>query len=323
MPRSTTISPSGTGASARGELRHRRGTEVLEVATTTLLAPRALTLRAGTTTTAGTTATRAATATGAAASTTGAAGARPPGPPRLKPPPPPPPPAAATATAAGRGAKPPPPPPPDRGAPEPPPVRGAPGEPGATRGPGGGGMRAHHPAAAGSGARSRCVARRRRATGGAGVRAPTLPVRARLRPPPRAAPPVRGAGAGRGARVGSGMTPVDRTTRCAGSAAAPARGRPGRPERASTSVGVAVAVPVVAEAATGSMTGAARLGGRLGVPASWTGTARRGLLGAALRRRARAPRRSARGGAPRRRRDGGRGRRGGRRCSTSGSSRRS
>ena len=54
----------------RRELRHRRGTEVLEVATTTLLAPGPLTLRAGPTTTGGT---ATGTAAGAATATAGTA----------------------------------------------------------------------------------------------------------------------------------------------------------------------------------------------------------------------------------------------------------
>ena len=54
----------------RGELRHRRRTEIFEVATTTLAPPRALTLRAGTPAR-GTTATGAAATTGAAAATAG------------------------------------------------------------------------------------------------------------------------------------------------------------------------------------------------------------------------------------------------------------
>ncbi len=77
----------------RRELRHRRGPEVLEVATTTLLAPWPLTLRAGATATArspaGSTARTSTRTTTRAAATTGtaaeAAGRGPP-----KPPPPPP-----------------------------------------------------------------------------------------------------------------------------------------------------------------------------------------------------------------------------------------
>ena len=138
----------GDGRVGRRELRHRRGTEVLEVATTTLLAPGPLTLRAGTTTATGATA-------GTAAGTTAATAGPPPGPPpgRWKPPPPP---------------------------PEPPPPgrwnrrrhrrrdagsrhrrhrhrghrcrRGPPACPGATRGPGGGGMRRPPPGGGGIGA---------------------------------------------------------------------------------------------------------------------------------------------------------------------------
>ncbi len=60
----------GYGRVGRRELRHRRGTEILEVATTTLLAPGPLTLRAGSTASAGT----ATGATGSARTTPTTAG---------------------------------------------------------------------------------------------------------------------------------------------------------------------------------------------------------------------------------------------------------
>ena len=64
----------GDGSILRRELGHRRGTEVLEVATTTLLAPRPLTLRAGPAAATGTTGTAAGTTTAAAGTTRTAAG---------------------------------------------------------------------------------------------------------------------------------------------------------------------------------------------------------------------------------------------------------
>ena len=178
------------------ELRHRRGTEILEVATTTLLAPGPLTLRTGTTATAGTTAgatadhrgrhghrrdrrgrhrdagpppdrhratagTLPATATAAATGTLEAATT------------------AATATTRATGAA----------------AAGATGVPGATRGPGGGGMRRPPPGGGGIG---RPVALRGgvagAGTGGAGgaAGAAARPVRAAA-----AAAAGRSAGAGR------------------------------------------------------------------------------------------------------------------------------
>ena len=206
----------------RRELRHRRGTEVLEVATTTLLAPGPLALRAGTTASTGTTA--AGTATGTATATTGTTAGTTTG--TLEA-------AAATATATGTleaaaattatttgtleaaaatattGRLPPGPP-----------------EPGTTRGPGGGGMRRPHRAAAGSDVRSRCAAGSRARGGaarlgrrrgrGVGRRGP----RARRRR--AAAGPLGGRGRGRGRRRRGG---AERARCGCGSGAPPARVR--------------------------------------------------------------------------------------------------
>ena len=124
---------------------------------------------------------------------------------------------------------------------------------------------------------------------------------------PRAARPAPARAPGAGPGGGSGMTPVERTTRCAGSAAA-AGSRSTWAAGASSTSGrwLGGGRRVVAEAATGSTAGAARLGRRLGRrPRGPHGPL--GLLG---RRLARALRPSARDGAPRRRRGGGRGQRG-------------
>ena len=235
----------------RGELRHRRRTEVFEVATTTLAPPRPLALRAGTPAR-GTTATRAAAATGAAASTTGAAGART-GTAAVEA-------AAATATADRRhrrriaarsrhrrrrpiGAR-----------RMPPPVRGAPGEPGAMRGPGGGGMRRPPPGGGGIG-RPVALVGGVAGTAGAG---------GRRRRCCRCGRGFRGRGpldrCGRGRRARSQARVGDD----AGRAHHAVRGLGGR-GRLEVDLGgrceldvvaVAVVVPVAAEAATGSMTGA-------------------------------------------------------------------
>ena len=236
----------GDGRVGRRELRHRRGPEVLEVATTTLLAPGPLTLRAGATATAGTatgttgtatgtttaaTGTTAGTATGTleaaaatAAATTGALEA------------------AATATAATTGAL-------EAAATAAAGPRGppAPPEPGTTRGPGGGGIAGRppgrrrdrtsgHAARRGRAARAAPPARparrppaRARGRGRVGAAAAGRSARSRSgrgrrrgsrrgrgrrgRPPPGRLRRGRGAGA-----PASGITPVERTTRCGASA---------------------------------------------------------------------------------------------------------
>ena len=202
----------GDGSVGRRELRHRRGTEVLEVATTTLLAPGPLTLRAGPATTAGTTAGTTRTTAGTTATATGTTGA-----------------AAgtleATATAAATArtleatAPPPPPPPPGRWKPPPPPPpRGplgppVPPLPGTTRGPGGGGMRRPPPGGGGIArpvALRGGVAGRGRLGGRRGLGRSRQPVPGpqprpgpRWRPPPVARPePAPGQGAGAGAGAG-------------------------------------------------------------------------------------------------------------------------
>ena len=303
----------GNGRVRRRELRHRRRTEVFEVATAALLAPGPLTLWAGSPTTAGASAGTTRTATGATATATGATTGTATG--TLEPTAPPAPPWAVGSHHRHRlrlrrplGREKFPPPPPPLGPPGPP----GPPEPGVTRGPGGGGMRRPAPGGGGIG---RPVA----LTGGAGGAAGSVVAVDAAAGSGAAAAAGRSAGAGAGAGAGvgagagagagtaaggaatgagrgagaptSGITPVERTTRCGADAGTSIGGssRSGTSTGAGAGAGSSTVTSVVVSSTTGSalalVLAAVRLGLGSGSGASTTTSRRRPSLSARRRTR--------------------------------------